>query len=202
MQIVDDRAVLLRLRDPERVTNVIPKSKKMSEDEVLVRWGLDEALVLKNLNIAIPSPIMNTYKWPGRYTPFDHQKETAGFLTLHKRAFCFNEQGTGKTGSAIWASDYLMSIGRIKRVLVVCPLSIMDSAWKADLFKLAMHRTTDIAYSKNAAKRKEIIKGGAEYVIINYDGIEIVKEEIAEGGFDLISKAGKVPLRRFLEGYF
>ena len=186
MQIVDDRAVLLRLRDPERVTDVIPKSKKMSDDEVLVKWGLDEALVLKNLNITIPSPIMNTYKWPGRYTPFDHQKETAGFLTLHKRAFCFNEQGTGKTGSAIWASDYLMSIGKIKRVLIVCPLSIMDSAWRADLFKLAMHRTVSIAYNKNAAKRKDIIESGAEYVIINYDGIEIVKKEIAEGGFDLI----------------
>jgi len=186
MQIVDDRAVLLRLRDPERVTDVIPKSKKMSDDEVLVKWGLDEALVLKNLNITIPSPIMNTYKWPGRYTPFDHQKETAGFLTLHKRAFCFNEQGTGKTGSAIWASDYLMSIGKIKRVLIVCPLSIMDSAWRADLFKLAMHRTVSIAYNKNAAKRKDIIESGAEYVIINYDGIEIVKKEIAKGGFDLI----------------
>ena len=35
-------------------------------------------------------------------------------------------------------------------------------------------------------KRKKIINQGAEYVIINYDGVEIVADEIANGGFDLI----------------
>jgi SNF2 family DNA or RNA helicase len=119
------------------------------------------------------------------YKPFDHQKTTASFLTLNPRAFCLNEQGTGKTGSVIWAADYLMKVGRIKRVLVICPLSIMDSAWRADLFKFAMHRTVDIAYG-NRAKRKEIINGGSEFVIINYDGVEIVAEDIINGGFDLI----------------
>jgi SNF2 family DNA or RNA helicase len=48
-----------------------------------------------------------------------------------------------------------------------------------------MHRTVDIAYG-SAAKRKKIIEQGAEYVIINYDGVEIVADEIAKGGFDLI----------------
>jgi SNF2 family DNA or RNA helicase len=96
-----------------------------------------------------------------------------------------NEQGTGKTGSVIWAADYLMNIGRINRVLVICPLSIMDSAWRADLFKFAMHRTVDIAYG-SVDKRKAIIKGDAEFVIINYDGVETVEYEIDNGGFDLI----------------
>jgi SNF2 family DNA or RNA helicase len=104
---------------------------------------------------------------------------------MRPRAFCFNEQGTGKTGSAIWASDFLISEGIINRVLVICPLSIMDSAWRADLFKLVMHRSVEIAYGAKA-KRKKIIDGDAEYVIINYDGVEIVREEIARGGFDLI----------------
>jgi SNF2 family DNA or RNA helicase len=48
-----------------------------------------------------------------------------------------------------------------------------------------MHRTVDIAYGSRT-KRQEIINGSAEYVIINYDGVEIVKDEIANGGFDLI----------------
>jgi SNF2 family DNA or RNA helicase len=119
------------------------------------------------------------------FTPFTHQKTTASFLTLNKRAFCFNEQGTGKTGSVIWAADYLMKLGRIRRVLVICPMSIMDSAWRADLFKFAMHRTVDIAYG-NAEKRREIVNGGAEFVIINYDGVDIVHSQIMHGGFDLI----------------
>ena len=186
MQIIDNKILLLNLRNPNKVTTVIPKSKQLEGNQVAVNWGLDEARILKNLQIKnIPSPIMGHYKWPGLHKPFDHQKTTASFLTLHPRAFCLNEQGTGKTGSVIWAADYLMTIGRIKRVLVICPLSIMDSAWRADLFKFAMHRHVDIAYGSKE-KRIRIINSDAEFVIINYDGVEIIQEEIANGGFDLI----------------
>jgi SNF2 family DNA or RNA helicase len=190
MEIVENRALLLKVRDAERITKVIPKSKIIESHEgyheVLVHWGLEESRVLKNLGVKeVPSPILKDYGWKGLYAPFDHQKTTAAFLTLHRKAFCFNEQGTGKTGSVIWAADYLMSLGVIKRVLVVCPLSIMDSAWRADLFKFAMHRKVDVAYGAKA-KRKAIINSDAEFVVINYDGIEIVAEDIAKAGFDLI----------------
>jgi SNF2 family DNA or RNA helicase len=133
----------------------------------------------------VPSPILKNYQWTGLHKPFDHQKTTSSFLTLHKRAFCLNEQGTGKTGSVIWAADYLMRQGRIKRVLVICPLSIMDSAWRADLFKFAMHRSVDIAHG-SAEKRKAVIESQAEFVIINFDGVEVVADAIEKANFDLI----------------
>jgi SNF2 family DNA or RNA helicase len=129
--------------------------------------------------------IITGYDWPGKFAPFAHQKQTSDFLTRHRKAFCFNEQGTGKTASVIWATDYLMNLGVIKRVLVICPLSIMKSAWQADLFTFAIHRTCDVAYG-DAKARKKIIDHGAEYVIINFDGVEIVKDTIINGGFDLI----------------
>lgn len=187
MQIIDNKALLLRVKEPNRITTVIPKAKVLDTGEVLVKWGLEEAMVLKNLRIKnVPSPIKNKYSWPGLYRPFDHQKETASFLTLHRRAFCFNEQGTGKTSSVIWATDYLLNEGIIKRVLVLCPLSIMQSAWETDLFKFAMHRTVAIAHSYNKEKRVEAINSSAEFVIINYDGLDIVKKEVEEANFDLI----------------
>jgi superfamily II DNA or RNA helicase len=186
MQIIDNRGLLLRLRNPAKIITAIPTSKAVGKNEVLVKWGVDEARVLRNLNVKdVPSPILGMYDWPGRYTPFEHQKTTASFLTMNPRAFCFNEQGTGKTASAIWAADFLMKQGKIKRALIICPLSIMDSAWRADLFNFAMHRTVDIAHGAKK-KRQEIINGNAEFVIINYDGVEIVKDDIANGGFDLI----------------
>jgi SNF2 family DNA or RNA helicase len=190
MQIIDNRALLLKVRDAERITNVIPKSRVVQEYEdyyeVLVYWGLEEARVLKNLGVRdVPSPILEQYDWKGLYKPFEHQKTTSSFLTMHRRAFCFNEQGTGKTGSVIWAADYLMKQGLIKRVLVICPLSIMESAWRADLFKFAMHRKVDVAYG-HRDKRKEIINGDAEFVVINFDGVEIVADDVAKAGFDLI----------------
>ncbi len=130
---------------------------------------------------------LSEYEWPRPhgFTPFVHQKSTAEFLISNRKAFCFNEQGTGKTASVIWAVDYLMHIGLVRRVLVICPLSIMKSAWQGDLFKFAIHRTVAVAYG-NARKRKEIINAGAEFVIINFDGVGIVKDEIINGGFDLI----------------
>ena len=184
MEILQDKALLLKVRNPKQITAVVPNSKELPENKVIVKWGMDEVLSLRSLNIQAPSPITKRYDWPGQYKPFDHQRETASFLTLNKKSFCFNEQGTGKTASAIWAADYLMKQGKVKRVLVVCPLSIMDSAWRADLFSFAMHRTVDVAHGSKE-KRKKIIAGGAEFIIINYDGIEVVKDEIAAGGFDL-----------------
>ena len=185
MEIIKNAALLLNLRHPQRVTTVIPRSKQVDSNKVVVKWDIDEAHVLRNLNIRAPSPIEGQYHWPGLYKPFEHQKTTAAFLTMHKRAFCFNEQGTGKTGAAIWAADFLMKRGKISRVLVICPLSIMDSAWRADLFTFAMHRRVDIAHGPRA-KREQIIESDAEFVIINYDGVEIVQEAVAKGGFDLI----------------
>lgn len=185
MEIIDNKALLLSLRDPTKVTSAIPKSKQLGPNEVLVHWGVDETHALRSMNIKAPPPIRSRYNWPGQYKPMDHQRVTAEFLTMHRKSFCFNEQGTGKTASAIWAADFLMTQKQIRRVLVVCPLSIMDSAWRADLFKFAMHRSVDIAYGA-ADKRRKIVNGHAEFIIINYDGIEIVADEIAKGGFDLI----------------
>lgn len=187
MQIVDNKALLLNVRNPNRITEVIPRSKVLDSGQVLVKWGLEEAQVLKNLRIKnVPSPIKNKYEWTGLYKPFDHQKETASFLTLHRRAFCFNEQGTGKTSSVIWAADYLLKEKFINRVLVICPLSIMQSAWEADLFKFAMHRTCAIAHSYSKEKRIQAIQSDTDFVIINYDGLEIIKDEIINAKFDLI----------------
>ena len=142
MEILNKIALLLRTTRPELVTERIEKSKIVGQTgelyNVAVKWGLDEARKLASLRIKnVPSPITRDYTWTGKFQPYDHQRETSSFLTLHKKAFCFNEQGTGKTASVIWASDYLMKLGEINRVLVICPLSIMKSAWQEDLFRLA-----------------------------------------------------------------
>ena len=191
MEIVDNKVLLLRTRRPHIITENIEKSAVVNQHEdmyeVAVKWGLQEAQALAKLRVKnVPSTIHKDYQWTGKFKPFTHQKETASFLTLRKKAFCFNEQGTGKTASVIWAADYLMDKGLIRRVLVLCPLSIMKSAWQADLFKFAMHRSCSVAYG-DAKTRAKVIKAGAEFVILNFDGLAVVKEEIIkDGAFDLI----------------
>ena len=192
MEIVENSAV--RFQCPtdfaQTITKYIEKSEVIKSsngvDDVVVYWGLDEMQRLARIaptTVKVPSPIERDYEWPGMYTPMDHQRDTARFLSLHRRAFCFNEAGTGKTSAAIWAADYLMNQGIVKRVLVICPLSIMQSAWQADLFKTAMHRTCAIAHG---TRRKRVIEGEYQFVIINYDGVSAERDTIRNAGFDLI----------------
>jgi len=191
MEVIEKTAVRMVIPsgDLSYLVGHIEKCEVLRNDgesaEVLVYWGIAEMQRLVRLYGEAPSPMPDEYDWPGLYTPFVHQKTTASYLALRDRVFCFNEAGTGKTSSVIWAADYLMTQKQIKRVLVICPLSIMYSAWQADIFKTAMHRTVAVAYG-DANKRKKIINGEYEFVIINFDGVGIVREEISKVGFDLI----------------
>jgi len=55
MEIIENKALLLRTRSPEKY-RVIPRSKIVEEHDdgsssVAVFWGLDEVRVLKNLGV-------------------------------------------------------------------------------------------------------------------------------------------------------
>ncbi len=194
MELVEDKAVKLVL--PEKISKLITDNIEKSEvlstkdeiSELVVYWGLEEMTTLNSLvrlKSNLPSPIRRDYDYPGIYKPFDHQAVTAEFLTINKKAFCFNEAGTGKTSSVLWAADYLMKQGVIKKVLIICPLSIMYSAWQGDVFNTCMHRSSIVCHG-SAYKRKSIIEGDYDFTIINYDGVNIVKDEIIKANYDLI----------------
>jgi len=190
VEIIDNRALQFVTRKADQITALIPKSKVIARNgdkaRIIVNWGHNEAKLLRNLQIKdVPHPIIGRYKWPGVYTPFSHQRETAAFLATHPKCLVLSEAGTGKTSAAAWAADYLMRQGEVTRVLVVCPVSIMDTAWRSDLFKTVMHRTVAIA-SGARDKRLRVINGGYEFVIINFDGVKVVREELAAAKFDLI----------------
>lgn len=190
MQIVSNKVLLFVTKKAAQITSLIPKSKVLETNgdlaRVAVNWGYHEARLLRNLQIKdVPSPILGRYKWPGVYTPFDHQRDTAAFLTTHPRCFVLSEAGTGKTSAAAWAADYLMQQGEVKRVLVVCPVSIMETAWRSDLFKTVMHRTVAIA-TGSKSRREEIINGDYEFVIINFDGVKVARDALEAAKFDLI----------------
>ena len=191
--VVGDAALQYKVPNPvaDVLLNYIDKCEMLergdTETTLLTYWGLKESTFLtQTMGIPnVPSPMLRDYKYPGLYKPFNHQRTTAEFLSTRQRAFCFNEAGTGKTSSVIWAADYLMSQGLVKRVLVICPLTIMYSAWQADVFKTAMHRSVGVAYGP-AAKRKKILNGEYDFIVTNYDGVGILHEDIKNGEFDLI----------------
>lgn len=192
MHIHENKAVILKTRYPEKFA-IIPKHKVLEEYEnggaqIAVSWGLDEVRVMRNMGFTkVPSPITGRYDWPGRYRPAQHQIETAAFATLHNRCFVLNEPGTMKTISVLWAADYLMRIKRVRRVLVLCPMSIMYTAWIADIMNSIMHRSAIVAHHSKASRRIEMIQGDYEFVVVNYEGLNLIAHEVrADGRFDLV----------------
>lgn len=192
MEIVENKALILRTRNPQKY-ECIPNSAVLGQTpdgvyEVAVHWELDAVRVLKNLGVKnVPSPILGRYNWPGRHKPFSHQRETAQFLTLNPRAFVFNEPGTGKTMSAIWAADFLMKAGKVRKVLVLCPLSIMQSAWHKDIAASTIHRTAVVCHHVDPERRVRMVEHGYDFTIVNYDGLPMIIDALKKrGDIDLV----------------
>lgn len=186
MQIVDNQGLIIRTKYPEKILNSIKASRLLDDGTVLVKWTIKTAQKLKRLGYKnTPSPISVQYSYPGFDAPMSHQRATAEFMTLHRRCFCFNDMGTGKTRALIWAADYLMTKGLVKRVLIVAPLSILRTAWESDIMVTAMHRSMGVA-TGDAKRRQKIIESGCEFCIINHDGVKSSRLELARAKFDLI----------------
>lgn len=190
MEIIQNKALLVTTKKADQITSLIPKSKiidrKGDVGKVLINWGHEECQILRNLRIKnVPHPILGRYNWPGMFKPMAHQKTTAAFAASNKRCYILSEMGTGKSMSVGWAADYLMTQGFIKKALILCPLSIMESAWQSDLFKSVMHRKVGVAYGSRETRAK-VIAGDYDFVIINHDGIKIMQKELQAANFDLI----------------
>lgn len=128
------------------------------------------------------------YAWPMKnpnHKPFKHQKETAAFLLNNKRAFNFSDLGTGKTLAALWAADLLFCNNKIRKVLIISPLSTLQSVWGQEIFDNLPHRRYSIAHGSEDA-RISSIKSNSDFVIINHDGVKIVEDEIIREKFDII----------------
>ena len=181
------KALALNLTHPNKVLDTIPTAKVLNfkgKDLVVAPHRLDEVKVLRNLGIHAPSPILHYYDWVGRFTPYEHQKMTAAFLTMNSKALVLNEIGTGKTQSALWAADYLMKVGAVKKCLIISPLSTLERVWGDGIFTGFPNRKS-VTLHGTSARRKKLLKTDNDFYIINHDGFNIIAEE-AIGMFDLI----------------
>jgi SNF2 family DNA or RNA helicase len=102
----------------------------------------------------------------GRFNPYEHQRITAEFLYDRRRAFCFNDIGTGKTLSALWALDNRMARRINKRVIIVSPKSTVHHVWGREIFQTTPnYKTVELLGSR--AKRKKLLDSNPDIVIVN-----------------------------------
>jgi SNF2 family DNA or RNA helicase len=181
----DKKAVVLKLRNPSRVTTVIPTAivvDHKGQKLVAVPHRPDETRVLRNLGFDVPDPMPIHYQFPkvsGRHDPFAAQRDTASFLAMHSRAFCLNGMGTGKTNSALWAYDYLRRTKQVTKMLVVCPLSTMERTWADSVFNTFPHLDAVVLHGTRE-RRNKLLKQDVNVYIINIDGLAAIKDELAK----------------------
>lgn len=185
--IPEKRKIVINSTANAAVAQYIPHAKPFTHEGqqlVALDYGVDEALVLKNLGFHVTPPILHYYDWPGRFAPMNHQKETAAFLTTHKRSLCLNAPGTGKSISSLWAADFLLSEGVARKVLIVAPLSTLKVVWGRELRHHLPHRSFVICTGAKQKRRDLLETPGVQYVIINHDGFTTMQEYLKD--FDVV----------------
>lgn len=171
--IVRNGALIFRHSDYSPILEVMPHAKVFEYKGVMlcaVKHTLDAARILNNFGIAAPSPAKTEYSFPGLFKPTAKQLATVEAFLLNDRLYCLNEMRTGKTAAALWAADYLINIGKAKRVLVVSPLSIIRDVWVNEAFKVLPHRScNELIGDKD--RRIAVSNDNATIDIINFDGL-------------------------------
>lgn len=123
--------------------------------------------------VYVPGPIQDPrrFKWPSvqpDFTPMQHQIQTADFIVNYRRSFVLNRPGTGKTASAIWASEFMMAQGMIDMTIILCPKSCMEDVWVPEISNLAPLKNVSVAHGRKIALA---LSGSRDYIILNHDGV-------------------------------
>lgn len=129
--------------------------------------------------------LRDSYPFYGVDAPFEHQLETVGFMLRNSIGYILDEMGTGKTLSALWATDILFLNNKIEHVLIVAPLSTLDFVWAAELLEKLPHRTFQVLHGSKQERLRRL-ETKVHYYIINHDGIKTIEKALIAKKFDAI----------------
>jgi SNF2 family DNA or RNA helicase len=161
---------------------LFPHGKRIlweGEDLFGVPHGIDETRLFRNLDYPVPAPVLEHYHFPSAdgLRPFDKQLVTTAMMTMQQHCYVLNDMGTGKTKSCLWAHDYLQSVGRVRRMLVVAPLSTLVFTWEREIMATLPHKVVRVL-TGSAQRRHKLLAEKADIYIINHDGMEVVYKEL------------------------
>lgn len=136
---------------------------------------------------------------PIKATPYEHQKKAFTFACDKFGVFdgCIKsrgtallmEMGTGKTIVSIAVAGCMYQYGKVNRVLVVAPLSILG-VWQEEFEKFADFPYSLTILSGTVAKKKEQLKNitgnGLQVVVVNYESAWRLEEDLKAYNADLV----------------
>lgn len=175
------RALVFPKRDD--VLNLVPSAKVFefkSRTHIALPHDLQSTLLLRNVGLDAPAPILSQYEWPHppKKPPFRVQRLTSALLTTAPRAYVLNDMGTGKTAAALWAYDFLRQSNMCQRMLVVAPLSTLDATWGRHVFEFLPHRKAVTLTGTRERRLRLLNDMSADIYVINHDGVQTIIDEL------------------------
>jgi len=130
---------------------------------------------------------------PIRASPYKHQQDAAAFTLKHLKAgggaALLMEMGTGKTITSIAVVGQLWLEHKIRRLLVICPVSVMG-VWRDEFAKFAAYDYSLALLEGTTTKRADIIrhmKGRAlQVLVLNYESVWRLEKDLAAWQPDMI----------------
>lgn len=92
----------------------------------------------------------------------------------------FSDTGTGKTNMGLEISK------NYNKTLIVCPLSIIESAWIEDCNKFYPNKKIISLWDKSRKKRINQLNKDVDVYVINFDGVRLIYNEILKKKFDCL----------------
>lgn len=168
--------IVYKHENPGQIAGAISGARQINDHYVAVPATLFSLQLARLVGLPVP-PVLDImgYDWPmtpGR-APYAHQKYMASFAALHPKHFNLSEMGTGKTLAALWAADYLMREGAVKKCLIVSPLSTLQRVWNDEIFRNFMGRRTACVLHGERQKRLDGLRKDCDFYIVNHDGIGV-----------------------------
>jgi hypothetical protein len=105
------------------------------------------------------------------------------FLLFRRNGCVFASGNTAKTLSSLWAWDFLRQEGLSKKLLVVAPLSTLESTWVDQVFWDLPHLRVVVLHG-DKAKRLALLKQKVDIYVINHDGVKVILDDLIKAGFD------------------
>jgi SNF2 family DNA or RNA helicase len=130
--------------------------------------------------LTLPPSILSDYSFPvsDKTKPaFKVQKLTCELLTTRRRAYVLNDIGTGKTRCILWSYDYMKKTNRVKKMLVIAPLSTLVTVWAKELRKEFWWLKFAIVHGTKAQRLKELARN-VDIYIINHHGVNTILQEL------------------------
>lgn len=141
-------------------------------------------------NSSIPMPV-KAKPYAHQYKAFEFACTKFGILPgeFSSGVALLMEMGTGKTITSIGIAGILYQFGKIKRVLVVAPLSILG-VWEEEFSRFADYPYMLTVLKGPSSKKAETLhtvgRNGLQIVVVNYESAWRIEKELLAFDADLI----------------